>query len=90
MYRVPDKSPRCLACGNTNLTPETKFDPSEGNAYIHFFDPTAEPGFFDHSDATFAVNRARVCLDCGYVMLSLGRERLAQLRAAIGRLRAVQ
>jgi hypothetical protein len=82
-----------VACGNTNLTPETKFDPSEGNANIHFVDPTLDPrdrGFFDDGQWTFAVNRARVCLDCGYVMLSLSRERLAQLRAAIGRLRAVQ
>jgi hypothetical protein len=81
-----------VACGNSNLTPETKFDPSEGNAYIHFRDPTADPTrtFFDDDQPKFAVNRARVCLDCGHVMLSLGRERLAQLRAVIGRLRAVQ
>jgi hypothetical protein len=89
MYRVPDTSPRCVACGNTNLTPETRFDPSEGNANIHFFDPKAKQGFLDDGHPTFAVNRARVCLDCGHVMLSLGGTRLEQLRAAIDRLRAV-
>jgi hypothetical protein len=78
-----------VACGNANLTAETKFDPSEGNANIHFFDPKAT-GLFDYSVVTFTVNRARVCLDCGHVMLSFGPARLAELRAAIGRLQGMQ
>jgi hypothetical protein len=74
-------------CGNTSLTPETKFDPSEGNAVIHFGDASVAQAFMSDPYRRFPVNRARVCLDCGHVALALGPRKLAALRAALAALR---
>ena len=81
MYRSPDTTPRCVACGNSNLTPETKFDTSEGYANLYFKRRDVVAGFFSTSDTqTLAIDRARACLDCGYVMLFLGEGKLEWLR----------
>ena len=87
MYRSPDATPRCTACGNSQLTPETKFDTSEGLANVYFRHRDAKPDFFGSVEsATFAVDRARVCLDCGHVMLSFCEAKLAALREAMPQL----
>ena len=90
MYRSPDATPRCTACGNSQLTPETKFDTSEGFANLFFHYRDATPGFFGGVESRiFALDRARVCLDCGHVMLSLSARKLAALREAMPALAAV-
>jgi hypothetical protein len=86
MNRAPDTKPRCNACESTNVTVSTKFDPSEGWSYLHFRDTAAAPGLFSTDDVTIAIDRARVCLDCGNVMLSLGAGKLAALRARLSKL----
>lgn len=86
MYRAPDTTPRCPSCGGASLTPETKFDPSEGFSYVHFGQPTTRSSFLGGEQQTLEVaryplERARVCLDCGEVRLSFSKRRLAQLRS---------
>jgi len=82
MYRAPDQTPRCASCGGTSLTPATKFDPSDGFAYVWFRDRRVTPTVLG-GDGTqhLAIDRARVCLDCGHVMLGFSDSRLAELRA---------
>lgn len=87
MYRAPDATPRCSACGNANLTPATKFDTSEGFPNVYFEKAEPETGFFASNTETFAVDRARVCLDCGHVMFSFSSDKLATLRAHLPRLK---
>jgi hypothetical protein len=80
MYRTSDAKPRCLACGNEHLTEPTAFDVTgEGSPVVIFDNPTTLFGLFN---ARYRVNRARVCLDCGHVMLAIAGEELENLRAA--------
>ncbi|MFO0682971.1 MAG: hypothetical protein U0234_13025 [Sandaracinus sp.] len=83
MYRSPDRIERCPCCQSEELGPLTKFDPSEGNAHLHFArkDPTG--GIFRASSETFAVDRARVCLACGHVMFFFSEGRLRQLKGRL-------
>jgi len=94
MYRAPDTTPRCVACGGQSLTPETKFDPSEGWAYVHFAEHGTRSPLFGGGDrptltpVRFAIDRARVCLDCGHVKLSMSSKTVAKLRADLANLQA--
>jgi hypothetical protein len=89
MYREADDSPRCTACGNPNVTPPTHFDLTEGSASVVFGIRQPEKGWLAETSKRFAVNRARVCLDCGHVMLAFGPERLEELRRALADLRPI-
>jgi hypothetical protein len=89
-YRSPDQTPLCCSCGSASLTPSTKFDTSEGFAQLYFHDPTIEPSFFGGGGMrTFSIDRARVCLDCGHIMLSFGKKKLEELRDEIASLKPV-
>jgi hypothetical protein len=84
----PSPTPRCSSCGATELTAPTRFDLSSPvTASVIFRPRTPNPGFLGiqvmHSEL---VDRARVCLACGHVMLGLSPASLAELRAKIGNL----
>lgn len=87
-YRSPAQTTRCCSCGSALLTPSTKFDTIDGRPQIYFHDPTIEPSFWvGDGTRTFSVDRARVCLDCGHIMLSFSKEKLEELRGAIASLK---
>lgn len=89
-YSSPDQTPLCCSCGSASLTPSTKFDTSEGLAQVYFQDPTVEPSFFGGGGTrTFSIDRARVCLDCGHIMLSFGKKKLEELRDAMASLKPI-
>jgi hypothetical protein len=81
MYRQPDTTPRCTACGAVEVTPATFFDNTEGYPRIHFHILGAQPNFLGSKPTeTVDVNRARVCLACGHVMLGVSPDQLTALR----------
>ena len=84
VHRTSHRGRECPSCHSSELAEETKFDPSEGFAYVHYRDPS-DTGIFA-APLRFAIDRARVCLACGHVSLSFGEARLAELRAKIGKL----
>jgi hypothetical protein len=89
-YRSAEPAPRCSSCGGSSLTPSTKFDTSEGYAKVYFENTKVEPSFFGGSGTiTFAIDRARVCLDCGHVMLGFSKERLEGLRHEMASLKPI-
>ncbi|HEU4413023.1 MAG TPA: hypothetical protein VFS43_47715 [Polyangiaceae bacterium] len=89
-YRITDRPPHCSACGSSALTPPTKFDASEGPPAVCFQAKKAERSLFGGPTMhAFVVDRARVCLDCGHVMLSFGRERLDEMRGMMASLKPI-
>jgi hypothetical protein len=74
---------RCTACGSGDVMPPTLFDLSGSTVATMTFRPRdAKPGFLGVTVLeSLRVDRARVCLACGHVMLALRPETLAQLRA---------
>jgi len=84
MYREADDSPRCTACGKSNVTPPTRFVLDQGvTAGLVFAIRNPEKGWLAKTARAFDVDRARVCLDCGHVMLALGPKRLEELRSEV-------
>ncbi len=67
----------------------TKLDPSEGNTYLYFSLKVPQPGFFGEKQVRHPVNRARVCLGCGHVMVFLSTLHLQQLRERLTELEAL-
>ena len=83
MYRDPDRTPECTFCGRTNLSPSTRLDPTKGFLAAHFKRvPTPESGPVSGQHSV-VVQRARICLDCGHVMLFIDGKTLAELKAAL-------
>ncbi len=83
MYREPDPTPACAVCGRTQLSPSTRLDPTKGFLAAHFKrTPTAEsgPAAGQH---TVLLQRARICLVCGHVMIFIDAKALADLKAAL-------
>jgi hypothetical protein len=86
----------CVQGACTPVTLSTQFTPLGGLAQdastIYFVGgdgalrSNVNPGLFTDDRQTFAIDRARVCLDCGHVMLFFGGPRLDQLRREIASL----
>ncbi|MCU0658220.1 MAG: hypothetical protein MUF64_24050 [Polyangiaceae bacterium] len=87
MYRDAAQRPLCPACGSSNQTEETQFDPSEGYAQIFFRMKTPPRSSWDSDKVRFIVDRARICIDCGHVSLSLSESRRRELAAQLGGLK---
>lgn len=91
-YRSPDQTPLCCSCGSASLTPSTKFVLHESMAQVHFQDTPGKPSFFN-SDGTrifsMSIDCARVCLDCGHIMLSFGQKKLEELRDKMASLKPI-
>ncbi len=96
MYREPDPAPRCASCGGASLSPRAKFELSRADttdevssaqAQIVFrkrgVAPLPRTSMWRSDIAVWAIDRARVCLDCGHVMLCFSDEVLAKVRAAM-------
>jgi len=81
MYRAPDVTVRCVVCGGTSVTPPTTI--SGGSHPLTVYFASAIPG----RNELFHADRARVCLDCGHVMLAMSEENLALLRTLAPTLR---
>ena len=81
MYRAPDNAPRCPVCGMSNLTPETAAGATEGWSFVRF-------GVLSGPTKMTSVNvtRARLCLDCGYVMHFVSQGELRYLRGELATL----
>lgn len=67
---------RCPACASEQLSEET--DHPSGEVSMRF--KHWEPGVIQYKDLPVYPARARVCLDCGYMMFFAGEEALARLR----------
>ncbi len=84
----PHTSPRCPACGDSNLTPSTYVTPTEGYVRVQFEVRGERPGFLGGLPREhFEVDRATVCLGCGHVSFGLSRATLALLRERVSSLR---
>lgn len=91
MYREPDRTPHCAACGRTTLTPPTLLDPSEGYLNVHFQEKTDKPaGWLGPARERFSIKRVRICIECGHVMLFLDAQTLGTLRARLPGLEAME
>lgn len=89
MYRADSKVLTCTVCTSPHVTPETKFDPSEGFAKVHFNLKTPAPGFFSESWMSLKVDRARLCLACGHVMYFLSPRARQELERRMPELEAI-
>lgn len=80
-YRSTGQPPLCSSCGSASLTPPTAFDSDAAPPCVYFRDASVAPSYL-RGDGTlaFAVDHARVCLDCGHVMLGFGKKGLDVLR----------
>jgi hypothetical protein len=67
----------CPVCGSEELSEETQFASFESHARFRDW----EPGILQWKDLTVGAERARICLDCGYLLLFVGVAALAKLKA---------
>jgi len=67
----------CPACQSNELSDETDFASSESHACF----PDWEPGLLQWKALTLRAERARICLDCGYLLLFVGAKGIAKLKA---------
>jgi len=81
VYRTPDPTPHCVSCGSASVTPPTTFG---ADAPVSVFFASRE----GHNER-FHVDRARVCLDCGYVMPAVSPETLTLMRVLLPALRPI-
>ena len=67
--RDPSITPRCAACGSDAVIPDVA--PSLGGAYTIKVALDTRPGvrFKRGKDVVTSSGRARVCGDCGYIMM---------------------
>ncbi len=89
MYRNESKPATCTACGSPQVTPETKFDPTEGFARVHFEIAKPKAGLFAATHESFTVDRARACLACGHVMYFLSPRTRHELERRMAELVAI-
>ena len=73
-------------CSGPNVTPSTQFKQEGSNVSVHLVFQGGAPSSASTNQKGFGVERARACLDCGYVMLFLPSERLNELRHGIASL----
>jgi hypothetical protein len=67
---------RCPACASEKLGDESELPSPE--VFLCFKD--WEPGILQYKDLVVRAARARVCLDCGYLMFFAGEDERAKLR----------
>lgn len=70
---------RCPVCRSDELSPETDYSSFETHAR---FRGVGGQGLFGGKDLTVGASRARVCLDCGYLLLFVGDSAREKLRKA--------
>jgi hypothetical protein len=68
---------RCPACKSQDLSEETQYASFEHSARFKDW----EPGILQYKDLAVGAERARICLDCGYILLFAAEAKLAKLRA---------
>jgi len=67
---------KCAACDSENITEPTDYASFENSARF----PDWEPGVLQWKPLAIGAELARICLDCGFMMLFAGPEKLAKLR----------
>jgi hypothetical protein len=67
----------CPACDSENLSEEVDYASFENHARFRDW----EPGILQWKDLALGAERARFCLDCGYLLLFAGAAKLAKLKA---------
>ena len=78
-YTVSTSSPvKCASCGSERVTPLTKVLFFKGDFQV-WFKNDPNPGFLSSGSDYLRASRARVCGDCGYVMLYASKRGLAWL-----------
>ena len=68
---------KCPVCDSPRLSDEADFASFDNHARF----PDWEPGVLQWKDLTLGAERCRICLDCGYLLLFVGAEKLAKLKA---------
>lgn len=66
---------KCPACEGERLSDEAEYASFDNSARF----PDWEPGVLQWKALTLGAERARICLDCGYLMLFVGAAKLAKL-----------
>ncbi len=81
VYRDARQKNECPMCGEPALQPRTRIDAGDDPLYVVMAKKEPElTGLFPSTVEQFRFDRARVCLACGYVALSLAPSELARLR----------
>lgn len=69
-------APHCPACASENLTDAVDYASFDNHARFRDW----EQGVLQWRDLAIGAELARICLDCGYLMLFVGPEKLEKLR----------
>lgn len=79
----PEAKPMtCPVCAGPHLSPETVLHPSGGVTQVMFAKRGVAPSLFRNDDrVSLRVDRARVCLQCGFVLSFLSAEAIHRVRA---------
>ena len=72
----------CAMC-RSELTVETRFELSEGEARAVLRKKGVSPSLLGSHRESFSVTRAAICLDCGHVALVMAAGSLEKLRAQL-------
>jgi len=67
---------KCPVCQSENLSDEAEYAAFENTARFRDW----EPGVLQWKDLAVGAERARICLDCGYLLLFAGGAKLEKLR----------
>lgn len=67
---------KCPVCQSARLSDETEYASFENTARF----PEWEPGLIQWKALAVGAERARICLDCGFLLLFAGPEKLEKLR----------
>ena len=73
-------------CGMTNVLPPTRFKVGSEEVALQLAEREQPTDRFALAVRAFAVDRGRLCLDCGHVALVMPEAQLAELRDRLGRL----
>jgi hypothetical protein len=67
---------KCPVCQSEKLSDETEYASFENSARF----PEWEQGLLQWKPLAIGAERARICLDCGFMLLFAGEEKLEKLR----------
>ena len=73
---MPTEEIQCPVCKSRNLTEETSFAMFKDHARFR----TTEAGMFGPKHVNVGADTARVCLDCGYLLLFVEQKDINRLK----------
>ncbi len=73
---------KCPVCASDQLSPETEYASFDNHARFRGMGGTGFLG--QDKDLTMGAGKARVCLDCGYLLLFVSDKDLRELKDSLG------